>query len=124
MQNEMRDRLVGLLFKPFTQYKINELSDTRDIADHLIESGVIVPPCKVGDKVYVLSNGMILQTKIIRVKYEEEAENYSKFIRERVYVVLCNVEREFDFSDFGKTVFLTKEEAEQKLGGADNGKVY
>ena len=115
MQNEMRDRLVGLLFKPFIQHKINELSDTGDIADHLIESGVIVLPCKVGDKVYVLSNGMILQTEIIRVKYEEEAENYSKFIRERVYVVLCNVEREFDFSDFGKTVFLTKEEAEQKL---------
>jgi hypothetical protein len=65
---------------------------------------------------------MILQTEIIRVKYEEEAENYSKFIRERVYAVLCNVEREFDFSDFGKTVFLTREEAEQKLkGGADNG---
>ena len=26
------------------------------------------------------------------------------------------------FEDIGRTVFLTREEAEQKLGGADNGK--
>jgi hypothetical protein len=127
MQNEARDRLVNLINQdncpsPFmcsNECKYAHLKNCCGdrLADHLIENGVIVLPCKVGDTVYVLSNGMILQTEIIRVKYEEEAENYSKFIRERVYAVLCNVEREFDFFDFGETVFLTKEEAEQKLKG-------
>lgn len=111
MQNEMRDRLVGLLFKPFIKHKINELSDTGDIADHLIENGVIVPPCKVGDTVWVddFMWGLI-PCKVDRPYHCVCGENGS-----------CTFEMSFTDDDIGKTVFLTKEDAEQKLkGGADN----
>ena len=37
-----RKKLMDLLYKPFLQYKINKLSDTGDIADHLIANGVTV----------------------------------------------------------------------------------
>ena len=37
-----REKLVELLYEPFLQYKINELSDTGDIADHLLTNGVVV----------------------------------------------------------------------------------
>lgn len=37
-----REKLVELLYEPFLQYKINELSDTGDIADHLLANGVMV----------------------------------------------------------------------------------
>ena len=36
-----REKLVELLYEPFLQYKINELSDTGDIADHLLANGVV-----------------------------------------------------------------------------------
>ena len=105
----MRDRLIELINRIVHSYFAEE------IANAVIADGWMKLPCKVGDSIYVLSNGMIHQSKIIRVKYEEEAENHGKFIRERIYAVICNVKREFNFSDIGKTVFLTREEAEQEL---------
>ena len=39
---DVREKLVELLYTPFLQYKIKELSDTGDIADHLIANGVTV----------------------------------------------------------------------------------
>lgn len=36
----MRKKLIELLYKPFLQHKIDQLSDTADIADHLIANGV------------------------------------------------------------------------------------
>lgn len=39
---DVRKKLVELLYTPFLQYKIKELSDTGDIADHLIANGVTV----------------------------------------------------------------------------------
>ena len=38
----VREKLVELLYTPFLQYKIKELSDTGDIADYLISNGVTV----------------------------------------------------------------------------------
>lgn len=40
-----REKLVKLLYEPFLQYKINELSDAGDIADHLLANGVVVQEC-------------------------------------------------------------------------------
>ena len=39
---DVREKLVELLYTPFLQYKIKELSDTGDIADHIIANGVTV----------------------------------------------------------------------------------
>ena len=39
---DVREKLVELLYTPFLQYKIKELSDTGDIADYLISNGVTV----------------------------------------------------------------------------------
>ena len=87
--------------------KIEELR-----ADYLLENGVIVPPCKVGDVVYEvdLPEYGIIVCKVTKALYDSEE-------------VIINVidghgkgsEYYFDFDDFGKTVFLTKEEAEAKL---------
>ena len=125
MQNEMRDRLVGLLFKPFIQHKINELSDTGDIADHLIENGVIVPPCKVGDVVYVIMetscediDGVYTTCEFYNLKSENlctlpKGKCPYRYRIAECYVTEMNL---LSFADrWGKTVFLTKEESEQEL---------
>ena len=104
-----RERLIELIKRIVHSYFAEE------IANAIIADGWMKIPCKVGDTIYVLSNKMIHKTKVIKVKYEEEAENYGQFIRERIYAVICNVLQEFNFSDIGKTVFLTREEAEKAL---------
>lgn len=53
MQNDMRDRLIDLLYEAEGQVN-NDYPTVEQIADHLIANGVIVPPCKVGDTVYYL----------------------------------------------------------------------
>lgn len=99
------------------------------IADHLLANGVIVPPCKDGDTVYVLdiiadnckcadcdyyyAGGMGDSAECERTKhgyrYHKCIEIIEKIaIRQAVLSWLS-------FDDFGKTVFLTREEAEKAL---------
>ena len=126
MQNEMRDRLVELLYEARNGWEVyfnNSLlkGKTRDkslpefVADYLIENGVIVPPCKVGQRVYSIYLNGKLRTdlhgdRITQIKINRGGYHFKCWWGY------------FHLSDIGKTVFLTKEEAEQKLkGGTDNG---
>jgi hypothetical protein len=54
MANEMRDRLVELIKQARQRTKNANCDIERNMlfADHLIENGVIVPPCKVGDDIW------------------------------------------------------------------------
>lgn len=45
----MRDRLIQLLYK----HKLGFIK-VEDLADHLLANGVIVPPCKVNDDVWLV----------------------------------------------------------------------
>ena len=45
----MRDRLIELLANSGCSA---DLDTYQEIADYLLANGVIIPPCKVGDKVY------------------------------------------------------------------------
>ena len=64
MQNEMRDRLVNLINQdncpsPYIcsnkcKYAHLEYCIGDRLADHLIENGVIVPPCKVGETLHLI----------------------------------------------------------------------
>jgi hypothetical protein len=133
MANEMRDRLVEMLKTPNKsailrkvnpQFVTEETSEESIIADFLIENGVIVPPCKVGDTVYVLEpcscfNGYRTfeechhrRTKATKwvdvVMVKNRHHNRCMKLFERPY------KPEYIFK-IGETVFLTKSEAEQKL---------
>ena len=81
------------------------------MADHLLANGVILPPCKVGDTVYTIFEGDIEALKIIYAKTEESTESIRK------YYDAENKFLKMPFADchIGKSIFLTKEEAEEKL---------
>ena len=77
-------------------------------ADYLLANGVIVPPCKVGDKVWLINNPR-----------EYEVLNFH-WTGQLLWATLILIEeptimREINTDHFGKTVFLTREEAERKL---------
>ncbi len=110
----MRDRLIALLYV----HKLGFIS-VEKLADFLLENGVIVPPCKVGDKVFYVNE-----------MCDENAEEYlgisvgevvSFSMQKEGLWVYCRYEDGLTYwhlvEEFGKELFLTKEEAEQALKG-------
>ena len=77
-----------------------------DIADYLIANGVIVPPCKVGQIVWLIRNGKIEETTVEKIVLKGKGL-YLK--------LLCNSFYETTCRSIGKTVFFTSEEAEKAL---------
>ena len=87
------------------------------IADGLLANGVIVPPCKAGQTVYAidsLNHKEIYECRVNEISMSAGNNNFvvldrfiGGFLLRRNYSV-C-------FNDFGKTVFLTREEAEKAL---------
>ena len=129
----MRDRLIELLHKNSWDYLLCE-ANIKLLADHLLENGVIVPPVSIGSTVYAIS-----ETRAKEAKVDELYINSQK----RVVIFAdfdcdedcegCPFEMwsqsfcgewdcgnqfgvvEIKIEELGKTVFLTKEEAEQAL---------
>ena len=115
----MRERLIELI-----QNSVDGCARhwAELIADHLLANGVIVPPCKVGDMVYVICNHTVQETTVFSLKMETEDGKYVFYIHAKAvdgaeltidgeYVAVFKTFR------FGKTVFLTREEAEAALKG-------
>ena len=106
----MRDRLIELLTDriPKTDNPLRCVADeiVERIVDYLLENGVIVPPVKAGEKIYKL------ETQYAKYVKEETVEPNGVVYKSILggYVLV-------PFEDIGKTVFLTKEEAQQALRG-------
>ena len=116
---DVREKLVKLLKTSPTR---NGYTDLGDIADHLIANGVVVLPCKIGDKVYVNyiygRNKIITDSQMvcsIKQTVGDNDESYWKVCVEQVIEKGYIVYHEYTEDDFGKTVFLTREEAEASL---------
>lgn len=82
---------------------------------------VIVPPCRVGDVVYYVSDSPLNLSVQANTIYEADV---SRIITTRYGTTLViQIHNSYgcteipDVNDWGKTVFLTKEEAEQNLKG-------
>ena len=95
---------------------IEDVIDKLAEYEGLEEQGRLVKlPCKVGDVVYYVCDNRVMSSEVLSVKYHAEAENHGVFIRERLAVDFEGIPAEIDFDTIGKTVFLTKSEAEAKL---------
>ena len=79
-----------------------------DTVDYLLANGVIVPPCKVGDVVYDIHYGKVFGGKVIMLNMFDDC-----------FTFVASGGRYYKDDDIGKTVFLTKEEAEQALKGGE-----
>lgn len=81
----------------------NKLAEYEDAE----EKGLLVHlPCKVGDTAYRILAGMVLPSVILMVA--DKGNGYFAFLEDGMVVSLC---------DFGKSVFLTLETAQQALKG-------
>ena len=88
----------------------------EECADHLLACGVIVPPVpiKIGQKVYTMPRSAIREWTVCGIwNSADEKSSYALAYYEKNGHHMES--RAFNFSDFGKTVFLTREEAEKAL---------
>lgn len=85
--------------------------DVANLADHLLDNGVIVPPVKVGQTVYRVGDP-------IKKIYEWDVVCIEVYGHETVYV--DDSDNRFTADDIGKTVFLTYEAAEAALKAREN----
>lgn len=107
----MRDRLIELIYE--AKFGANGIIPTdrlkkgtiEIIAEYLLANGVIVPPCEVGDTVF---------------SFDEFYKRITEFQVTGIEIVVsCKSLRgglhAFSISSFGKTLFHTRESAEQAL---------
>ena len=108
----MKDRLYNLMCEADIESGcVYGDCDLKFIADHLIDSGLVIAlPCKVGDTVWaIFPTWTPMECEVVAI------EILSSTVNIETKVVDSDADRIFWPADFGKTVFLTKEEAELKL---------
>ena len=112
-----RERLIDLMIDA-KKAEPETGSFTEYLADYLLEHGVIVPPCKVGDRVYEVTGRKtvsVYKVKAIRV------ELFSLFIEwDIVEGFVWQSLSGINADEIGKTVFLTREDAERALKEREN----
>lgn len=86
----------------------NKLAEYEDLE----EQGLLVRlPCKVGDTVYVPTRNFISELRIIMISVDMHGIYFGWKLNSGIYSNLDG----FSINKLGKTVFLTREEAEKKL---------
>lgn len=88
----------------------SELERNMLVADHLLANGVIVPPVNIGQTVYTYGAKRVKDWKITFCGKNSRGEHKMIAADDDFKNML-----EFWDYDVGKTVFLTKEEAERAL---------
>lgn len=113
MQNEMRKSLIQLC--DTNNGWVDEVP-VEDFVENLIAGGVIVLPCKVGDTVYYIEGAYYnsIRKTVKPIKVTEISWKYDRSGRNLGFALIANNTR-YKFSSIGKSVFLTREEAEKKL---------
>ena len=106
-----RERLIELLSK-----KLNNEITIKILADYLLENGVIVPAVEIGTTVYEIrqkgvsfsnrryDSGITTQKQLKNAIFDGK----TLYIESKLYAKSDNVR-------LGKTIFLTREEAEKAL---------
>lgn len=90
-----------------------DLDRMRELVEADKDGRCVVLPCKVGDKIYKLFCGGAVEIEVERIvcwlsgRWKVNAHTDRKYTDWKGF--------EIDFSDFGKTVFTTREAAEAAL---------
>ena len=130
----MRDRLMELIDQKqvygIDQYQPEShntyLLDNDELADHLLANGVIVPPCKVNDTVWVnweryKGKKETHPVKVYALRYDTKKNSMRICVDGKFEISAYGGDYThyyngtFAWNSVGKTVFLTREEAEKAL---------
>ena len=116
----MRERLIGLI-----QDSVDGCARhwAEVIADYLLQNGVVVLPCKVGDAVYIVdrTSDSVVSGMITHFEYNlyTTPKEWITVVSNELWYGKTKIRNRIDLL-IGKTVFLSREDAERALkGGAE-----
>ena len=105
----MKERLIELLQSAPTDEAGNR--NVGAIADYLLANGVIAPPCRMGDQIFlVYYDRDIRQDTVLKLIVKEF--NGSYLIAEKEYAAEDDPDYMIRYEEFGKQVFTCRETAE------------
>lgn len=117
----MKNKLIELL-KTQVGHTLSIITSDEiieELADFLLDYGVILPPVKVGQSVYAYCDELhrVLKYNVdnLEIMYLDENTNVYQYIAGCVENGECLDEIDFEPDDIGKTVFLTEEEAQNDI---------
>ena len=101
------------------------LDELADLIRAKRDGRIIVPPCKVGDTVYAVNyqNRKVTEIAIRSIEYDAERTTVKcVYWESECRGLLHRYDYYFYLDEIGKTVFLTREEAEKALAERSEGK--
>lgn len=119
----MRDRLIQLISECST-YTPNYAEQARlhaeYVAQHLLNNGVIVPPCKYGDTIFVIPSDVNCRLNMLHNmpqnnRVYEQVIDHIIMWRSDYMLYTCDGLCAVTSKEFKNTWFLTREEAEKAL---------
>jgi hypothetical protein len=109
-----RERLTEMIKGGLMEHIGKSCNLAENLADYLLANGVIVPPVRVGQKVWYIKGGYYNSVRKHPREIEVTEINHKWSGKTLAWGFIANQTR-YRFSSIGKTVFLTKEEAEKAL---------
>lgn len=106
--------MMGKAISEITEFDGLPIDRIRDLARADKDGRLVVLPCKVGDTVYWAHGAVITECKVHRIQKN----------RNGLYICLKSKKSHGAFRTdlcFGKSIFLTREEAEKTLEATKNG---
>lgn len=94
--------------KKLLKLALDKLADYEDLEE---QGRLVKLPCKVGDTVYVPTRDLISELRIVHITISKNNTFFHWMLSTGIYPNLDG----FSVDKIGKTVFLTKSEAEAKL---------
>lgn len=115
---EIADRLAIIEDILGDDYDLDRL---RELADADRKGRCVVLPCMIGDTVYVLNHhlGRVFENEVAGFSVGYQSDNRNSVSTVYVGKYGSKTFRRWKFQQFGKTVFLTREEAEAALKEAE-----
>ena len=103
---DVREKMVEILRKPIFPHEL--VDPIEAVADYLLDSGITVLPCNVGDKIYYIDR--------YTGKIDDDTVKFLTITKNGIKPILTSHNIKFwDFYELGKNAFLTKKEAEATL---------
>lgn len=114
----MRDKLIELIKEAKKHTKGANCDIEREMlfADYLLENGVLVPPCKVSDTVYWISNGKVIECFVYEISQGYHDEEICLRLHIRGKWCELDLQPIYPFPH-ENVLFFDKKEAEQALKG-------
>lgn len=115
----MEPENIGALQEELNQYKkLGDLDRLREIVQADREGRCVVLPCKLHDKVFFIENGCVKETEVDSFHNWTSGRWKISTHTDRMYEHWKGYE--IDFSGIGKTVFLSREDAEKAVEMEEN----